>query len=502
MRLFFFLGAPFAALVLSSFVFFFPHILQIAMQGGDSAKSFLEKLKYGGAAAAAIDNSAPPDGDGVIVRRVERQYAGEALSLLGLKLSDDAEVLSTEANSPAAKANIWPHYMIIYVNNQFVGCRTDFEDIAAQHLTLIIKLQTTSAMSELMAKILDEEEKMETENGKPSTDINELLRTTPRYAFLSAEHPMFLRWNHRIQTQREARQLLRQATREAEEQLAKAACDKIRREVEAEEAMQRELQHTTQSVVEFTPDPITKPAEEFLLKHVQDESSFGRGEEMNATIEEEFNEEASPEELLKLIGAQPKEEIVPAIIPSESDGEVRFFIIPTEEYTLSNGVRVTIGVKKRSGPLPKPPPGKPPKGLRGLGFKKVNVSAASIKSINSELLCSFCYMRGHSVDECAEKKEQERKLTLARKERQICRDFLRGRCTRSDCMMRHVSQRGRSRSPPSRRRESDRRHRSRDRRHRSRDRHHRGKSRKSHHDTRHRRRRSRSDSAERYRRRK
>ncbi|RNE95095.1 hypothetical protein TraAM80_10401 [Trypanosoma rangeli] len=465
------------------------------MQGGDSAKSFLERLKYGGEAAAAIDNSSPPDGDGVIVRRLERQYASEALSVLGLKLSDDAEVLSTETNSPAAKANIWPHYMIIYVNNQFVGCRNDFEDIAAQHLTLIIKLQTTSAMSELMAKILDEEEKMETESGKLSTDINELLRTTPRYGFLSAEHPMFLRWNHRIQTQREARQLLRQATREAEEQLAKEALDKIRREMEPEETIQRELKQTMQPIVEFNRDSIIKPAEEFLLRHVRDESSFGRGEEMNATIEDEFNEEASPEELLRLIGAQPKEEVAPASIPSESDGEVRFFIIPTEEYTLSNGMRVTISVKKRSGPIPKPPPGKPPKGLRGLGVNKVNVSAASIKTINSELLCSFCYMRGHSVDECAEKKEQERKLTLARKERQICRDFLRGRCTRSDCVMRHVSQRGRSRSPPSRRRDSDRRHRSRDRRHR-------GKSRKSHHDNRRKRRRSRSDSTERYRRRK
>ncbi|KAF8302943.1 zinc finger ccch and cchc domain-containing protein [Trypanosoma cruzi] len=463
------------------------------MQGNDSAKSFLEKLKYGGSNTAFIDNSAPPDADGIIVRRLERQYASEPLSVLGIKISDDGEVLSTENGSPAAKANILPHYMIIYVNNQFVGCRADFEDIAAQHLTLIIKLQTTSAMSELMAKILDDEEKAETENGKPSTDINELLRTTPRYGFLSAEHPMFLRWNHRIQTQREARQLLRQATREAEEQLAKEAFEKIRRELEAEEAKQRESQQVAQPAVNPVPVPAPKPTEEFLLKHVQDESSFGRVEEVTEKMDE-VQEEASAEELLKLIGAQPNEEKAPVNKVPENDGEVRFFIIPTEEYKLSNGMIATISVKKRSGPFPKPPPGKPPKGLRGLAVNKPNGAVTSIKSFQSDVVCSFCYLRGHNVDECAEKKEQERRLAFVPKERQICRDYLRGRCLRSDCMMRHVSKHSQGRISPPRKRD-------RERRHRSRSRHHRGGSRRRHHDGRRRGHRSRGVSTERHRRR-
>ncbi|KEG07493.1 hypothetical protein DQ04_09641020 [Trypanosoma grayi] len=462
------------------------------MQGNDSAKSFLEKLKSGGSATAYVDNNAPPDGEGIIVRRLDRQYTSEPLSALGLRLSDDAEVLSTEKHSPAAKANVLPQYMIIYVNNQFVGSRADFEELASQHLTLIVKLQSTGAMSELLAKILDEEDKAGIDHVNMGIDTNELLRTTPRYGFLSAEHPMFLRWNHRIQTQREARQLLRQAARDAEEQQAKEAFEKIRQEMEAEEAKQKQIQRNLEPIEKSFPEVTPKCEEEFLLKQVQDESAFGRGNDVTETFEEE-NEEASPEELLKLIGAQPREEIVVQDNPPEESGEVRYFITPTEEYTLSNGMRVTVSVKQRSGPVPKPPPGKPPKNIGGSRINTANNAPNPTNNFNSEVTCSFCYMRGHSEDDCVEKKEQEKKLAMAPKERQVCRDYLRGRCTRSDCMMRHISKpnRSRSRSPRPRKRGRD--------RHRSRDRRHRGSSRKRRHGSR--RRNHRSNSSERYRRR-
>ncbi|ORC88510.1 uncharacterized protein TM35_000161480 [Trypanosoma theileri] len=472
------------------------------MQGTDPAKSFLEKLKFGGAAAASVDNNSPPNSEGIIVRLLERQYASEPLSALGLKLNDDAEVVSTEPNSPAAKANIPPQYMIIYVNNQFVGSRADFEEIASQHLTLIIKLQTTTAMSELLAKMLDEEEKRENGQASMPIDTNELLRTTPRYGFLSAEHPMFLRWNHRIQTQREARQLLRQAARDAEEQQAKEALERIRQEMEEEEMKQRQLEQQKQqekqeqekkivNIEKVIPNAIPNYENEFHLKRVQDESSFGRFDEVTE-VTDGLNGEASAEELLKLIGAKPKEEIPAPVAVPEEDGEVRFLICPTEEYTLSNGMHVTISLKQRIGPLPKPPPGKPPKGILGLQVNTKSNPVNSTVSNNNEKICSFCYIRGHTEDECVEKKEQERKLALTRKERQVCRDYLRGRCTRTECVMRHVSQRSRSRSPRSRKRDRDRNHRSRERRRR-------GESRSRRHDSR--RRSRRSESSERYRRR-
>ncbi|RHW67150.1 MRB1-associated protein [Trypanosoma brucei equiperdum] len=442
------------------------------MQGTGSAKSFLEKLKSGRTTSAAIDNNAPPDGDGVILRRVERQYASEPLSALGLKLTEDAEVLSTEVGSPAAKSNIPLHYMIIAVNNQFVGSRADFEDIAAQLLTLVIKLQSTAAMSELLANILNEEEKNFNENGDSCIDVNELLRTTPRYGFLSAEHPMFLRWNQRLQTQREARQLIRQATREAEEQQAKEALEALRRVADAEDEIQQqqaqqERQHQQiirqgpETVNPSAPEAGARPGGEVLLKQVQDESTFGESNLNNEGFEES-PEEASPEELLKLIGAEPVETEVVQHVDADEPTEVRFFINPTEEYALSNGTRVTISVKKRSGPIPKPPPGKPPKGIEKLMTNKLSDAIPATGNGGHEPTCTFCYVSGHTEKDCSEKREQERKLSVVPKERQICRDFMRGRCTRSECVMRHVSLPPRGRRARSRSRERSVRRRSRE----------------------------------------
>ncbi|KAH8612961.1 hypothetical protein ERJ75_000821800 [Trypanosoma vivax] len=460
------------------------------LQGCDSAKSFLEKLKLGGSAVASIDNNAPPDDDGVVVRRVERQYASEPLTALGLKLTDDGEVLSVDADSPCATANVPSQYMIIAVNNHFVGNRSDFEDIASQHLTLIIKLQSTGAMSELLARILDEEERMCTDGEDTYVNTNDFLKNTPRYGFLSAEHPMFLRWNNRLQTQREARQLLRQATRKAEKDREEEAFEMLKREAEAKEAMLQQQQREQDQHLQCQPnenhrsieegkiyacEPPKQRGDEFLLKRVQDESAFGSTGKKEGM--DSLGESASPEELLKLIGAEPSEEKNQKFVMSDEIDIVRFFMIPTEEYILSNGLRVTLSLKQRSGPLPNPPPGKPPKGIRALLVNRSSEVSAPILPSNSEVTCAFCYMPGHVEENCMEKKEQERKLALVPKERQICRDYLKGRCSRSDCLMKHVpspTRKKRSRSKGrdrGRRKKSKDKHRrsSRKRRHRSRD---------------------------------
>ncbi|CCW63510.1 unnamed protein product [Phytomonas sp. EM1] len=324
---------------------------------------FLQKLKSGG---VSIDNNAPPDSAGVIVRKLEKNYVNEPLENLGLTLSDDAEVLLVAPSSPAGISNIPTNYMLFEVNNEFIESKAHFEEVANRNLNLVMRLQSLATMSDLIAKILREEETHSKEEVRQILNLDELVRTTPRYNFMSNKHPLFRRYTERLAAKRQATELIKQRTQEAEEQQRRKLRERMRKELEASEAeaqqqAKAELEKASKQVEAAPKEP---PPEEPFLKSFEDGSFFEKNDAPVEVVEEknEPDAEMSPEyasELLALIGVSEgtKEETMQC----SSDREAHYVILPSEEYILSNGERVICSLKKRTGPLPLPPPGKPPR---------------------------------------------------------------------------------------------------------------------------------------------
>ncbi|CAD2222775.1 hypothetical protein AGDE_09574 [Angomonas deanei] len=326
---------------------------------------FLNKLK----GADKIDNSLPPDASGLVVRRLQKQYASEPPENLGLVLTDDAEIRSVAPNSAAAQANIQPNFMICYVNDEFVETKAEFLAAAANSIYMDVKLYSVEPMSELIAKLVDDEGK--------SINCDELLQTTPRYGFLSSEHPLFRRYTKRLDRQRHTYFLLKQGAKDMEEQLRLERQKEMQREAERlkkgeeerqekEREEEKEKQKLPSAQVAGTPPPeAIAPTNEPFVKVDNVTSSFQVDKQVDEQVdkqdtldepdtlpEPELPNPVSTKELLDLVG-----------VPTTTSAieEPRYELLPSEEYTLSNGEKVVHQLKKRSGPLPPPPPGKPPK---------------------------------------------------------------------------------------------------------------------------------------------
>lgn len=367
--------------------------------------SFLQKLKSGG---VAVDNNAPPDSSGTITRRIEKRFAAQPASSLGLTVGNDAEVLAVEQGSAAAAANIPVGYMIFSVNNEFVETNTQFEEAAQRSLNLVVKLQSLASMAELIARILREEESLSVEEARKKIKLDELARTTPRYNFLASDHPLFRRYTNRLRSRREATALMRQREREAEERMQRENRERIQRELEAAQAEARRAEERAKREEEerraaqaASPPPLHTAVEQSFIPVFEDKSTFGKPDASpEETPDEKANEEAtksgsvhgdtpaqatsdspfdapvSTTELLALLG-KPTDipEVTDALPganpptePPRAGGgllgdvtEVRYVILPSEEYTLKTGEKIIASLRSRTGPLPAPPAGKPPK---------------------------------------------------------------------------------------------------------------------------------------------
>ncbi|KAG5485397.1 hypothetical protein LSCM4_06034 [Leishmania orientalis] len=361
--------------------------------------SFLQRLKSG---ATVVDNNAAPDSAGVVVRRLEKKLLSQPVEQLGITFGSDAEVTRVAPHSPAAVANIPVGFMVFDVNGDFVENEQQFNEAARKSINLIIKLQNTSGMSELIARVLEDDDRRA--SGAISTsalDFDELLRTTPRFNFLSGDHPLFRRYNKRLSQQRQAAALIAQRTAEAELQRQLEIKERLRKALEEEAAQQRKKEQeaellrmrAVQEATRFVP-------EEPFLKIIKDESAFGQVERelkkpeptteskiesgAEATLAEAIRNTAtdtsavqsddaavtlSTEELLVLVGvptetvetaAPALEDLAEAIALPSPENTATYVALPAEEYTLCSGERVVSVIKKRCGPIPAPPPGKPP----------------------------------------------------------------------------------------------------------------------------------------------
>lgn len=368
--------------------------------------SFLQRLKGG---TSTVDNKAPPDNAGVVIRKLEKKVVSQPVEQLGITFGNDGEVVSVAPRSAAAAANIPVGYMVFDVNGEFVENEEQFAEAARKNLNLVIKLQSTAGISELIARVLrDEEMRSNGEISESSINFDELLRTTPRFNFLSGDHPLFFRYTKRLKHASQAAALIAQRTREAELQRQKEIKERMRRALEEEQAAQRKKEE--QEEAERLRQNASSPSDTFansepFLKIIKDESEFGQAasevkkpdvpsavaspnhptdpvaatpppettlELVAETLPAAPQEPVAPvsaEELLALVGlptdappaAAPSLPSTAAVTPLPQDDEtVRYIALPAEEYTLCNGEKVVSVIKRRTGPIPPPPPGEPP----------------------------------------------------------------------------------------------------------------------------------------------
>lgn len=332
--------------------------------------SFLEKLISGG---AAIDNNAPPDSHGVVTRRIVKEYAAQPPEELGLTLSDDGEVINVSEKSLAQMANIPVHFMIFEVNNVFVGDSSTFFDNCRSQLNLTIKLQSVSGMSEIIAKILSCEEKYSTEELREHLKLDELLKTTPRFDFLSNDHPLFQRYTRRLKDKREANSLIKLYVQEAKEEERRSVLESLKRVREENTETPAPAKPKVEVNIAYPASSIdsgnsTAP---FVDVHEPATYLFGKTNEgdknqkSKETVSYDYAKQVEIaeaktvdnalleggmttqlEELLNLIGVKNH---------TKMKQNVSYVILPSEEYVLSSGERVVHALKKRIGPPPTPP---------------------------------------------------------------------------------------------------------------------------------------------------
>lgn len=396
--------------------------------------SFLQRLKGG---AYTIDNNSPPDASGVIVRRLEKQYLSQPFETLGLSLSADAEVKRVLPNTPAMAANIPENFIIFEVNNEFVETDHQFEEAATKNVNLVVKLQAVSGLSELVARVLQDEEQQSSTGAESALNFDELLRTTPRFNFLSSDHPLFRRYMKRLNQGRQMASLIAQRTQEAEERRQKEIKEQIRKALEEEvaAAKRKEEEEAFLRRQEEAENGTDESNQEPFIQIVQDESTFGQPEKERETSPAKKTDEAaalpdepapveespndmesevihpiSTSELLELVGL-PTGGLPPPPInfisndvidlePPALESKGVYLPLPAEEYTLTNGEKVVGIIKKRRGALPLPPFGKPPK-------------------INREALKSNVAIREKNTGESTTEKAPHRLSSCTKRERSV-----------------------------------------------------------------------------------
>lgn len=355
--------------------------------------SFLEQLKGGG---ATVDNSKGPDESGVVVRKLEKHFANESWDKLGLRIGPDAEVTGVEPGTPAHKANIPTNYCIISVNDEFIGSEADFQRVANRStLFLTTKLHALDAVDKLINAITKEESNSSAEETRQKLKLDELARSSPRHNFLNADHPLFQRYQDRLKRQRMTLALLKQKSEEAKEasrreteRILAEAAEKMRREQQL--ALEKKQQQEKKTPTPPPPAPEEETTNTIpILEKIANSTNNNNSNNANSTGEIDFpgeNEEekqapesttsasltaAAPEQTSEAAGEQP-----PAVLTSELlalvgvpvpslttpfPEKVEFVSLPSEEYTLSTGEKVISVLKRRTGPIPPPPPGLPPR---------------------------------------------------------------------------------------------------------------------------------------------
>ena len=435
---------------------------------GGIAASFLDKINQ------KAKKPQEPDAEGYCTVVIERRHKGEALSELGLTLTPDAEVTSVKPNSRGSEANVPVHYIIFSVNDTYVETDAEFLEAASGAVRLIVKMYTAVDMKELLAKV----------QGEVMPDLEDLCKTALRYSFLKIDHPVHMRWNKRLEQCLEARRAL---------QLMQAELDAAQRADEEREAERRldalvgsssddedEKKPSTSTTISPHPELAGRPRKltSIVAEPVVDASSFGHEDvskdELLAIISA-----AAPIALLKHTTPPPApltvgelRDIVglPVVVPesfvfppppptplpssslthSGGGANVTVLVRVKQNYKLSDGSVVSIAVKERRGPLPLPPLTEPPPLPEPAADEPLMESVRVPKPVPDDYVCHFCNKKGHWIDDCEARVQWKAKkeapplapqaaAPVAAVIRDVCKDYQRGKCSRAQCIYRHVS---------------------------------------------------------------
>jgi hypothetical protein len=477
------------------------------------AAAFLQKLKSRNNVVCGVQETHVDDAEGYRIAVIERGFLQEPVDRLGIRLSEDAQVISVDNDGPC-KA-VPPHYFVVSVNDQFVASSKSFAEEAQKELRLAVKLYNGTAMEELLARIMnanDDDDEGSYFNAKA------LFESTPRYAFLDGSHPMFMRWNSRYNAVVESKKALlafqeqaqdqatQQSLRELERTVEQAAEEDARAEAEALRRLQQadEARRQLQSAPKLEDVVIRETLFASGAAH-QGISLFDDNDDpaspdlgLTATIEAANDDTAiSTEELLRIVsgggepsastsdGPTPNIDELRSIIGAFSDPasslpsysettEVTLLHRCRQEYVLADGTKVQAVVKERRGAKPQPPPEAPPRRQslaayhsRGEGGRQRipnGGSSSDVRSVEPVMQCKYCKSTEHLVGNCHIKRaeannrfvEEESERLKKLRERQVCRDFQRGHCARRPCPFLHEDrnderQRKRTRSDDRRR---------------------------------------------------
>ncbi|CUE62938.1 Hypothetical protein, putative [Bodo saltans] len=468
------------------------------------AAAFLQKLKSKNTVVCGVQETRVDDADGYRIAVIERGFLQEPVDRLGIRLSEDAQVLTVD-NAGPCKA-IPPHYFVVSVNDQFVASSKSFAEEAQKELRLAVKLYNGSAMEELLARI------MNTDDGDEGAafDAQALFQSTPRYAFLDGSHPMFMRWNSRYHGVVESKKALLAFEEEAQESAAhqsllelqrtidqateeeaRAEAEALRRQQQADEA-RRQLQHAPKLediVIRETLFTTGGAHQGISLFDDHDDPSNVSGGTNND------DSAISTEELLRIVsgggdasmttttseGAVPNIDELRSIIGVFGDAgsntschdeptEVTLLHRCRREYVMADGTKVQAVVKERRGAKPQPPLDAPPRRQIVGMYHSRNGEGNPQRSTDARegmMQCKYCKSTEHLVGNCHVKRAEASKQLVDEqvdrlkkmRERQICRDFQRGHCARKPCPFLHDDrsddrqQRKRSRSDDRRRRD-------------------------------------------------
>jgi len=430
------------------------------------ARDFLGKIQQ-----KATAQQLPP---GQVLCVVERASKSDPISAVGLTLTPDCEVVA--AIGPSEKVPL--RHMIFRVNSHFVQSSNDFEEYASKYNRLEILLDTTTGMSELIAKVQNDTED-EVPDLAPYASIS-------RYGFLSIDHPLSMRWQKRLDEAIRAKRDLRAIMKQQE--------DMRRRDEEAKanQKLEEMLKAATSDPGITLPKTASAPFVPFIpqggavtpfMAQQPDHSEFSQETAETAALLEivQGGVEPSGHDINELLNVVVGGGVPITLPPSTTQAEllilppppepsvpppppvVQYFIKRAEEYVMDNGEKVTVGFKMRVGALPSPPPDDPP--YREPSPEEVPESAAvpqapdpeKPKGPHSDYVCRVCGQKGHWIDDCPVR-QAPRQVTS----KEVCKDYQRGHCSRTHCIFRHVAPedekppRRRSRSEPKRGRSRER----------------------------------------------
>lgn len=403
--------------------------------------------------------------DGSWVLDIARTHLDEPFAELGLELSDDGVVERLTPNKLASICNFPSNVVIVSVNGVPVTSRKEIEALTAEKLVVSFMCLDASAIDELITMYI---------HAEGSLDFEELLSTTPRFAFLSLLHPLHIIWERHYAKAKAAKAAL--ATARALLLSSTTRCEESTNHASGEQHAQREQDGTGSKGNNFDdalkllaeledgkePTPTAtgvpvgdaapndvQPATSEVAQSVGKEAERTKKETASLFEEDVAAQTSKAEETSPQHGALALEETVQV-----AKAEVPVEVLQRSDTTATEvrpevAVSFVVGgvVVRRLGgskPLPPqcPPPSKalPPPLVKETS-QKVSEAPSNATPTPSNRLPPTPDDKGkRNVPQLQQDRGTRRgdgAAPAADALAPICRDFQRGNCRRRDCVFRH-----------------------------------------------------------------